>query len=146
MSRMRRVIHHAGWFALLGPFFGLVAMITWFTLLSGEFFRIIVSVLPLILLWAWAFGAIPALATGIIVAFLPESIHASHVLRSIASVAAGAAVIVIYELIPHPLRLHVLLSDESLWIGIFAGAFSGLVMGWLVTFLPPCYQHRTPID
>lgn len=72
MTRTRRIIHHASWFTLLGPFIGmLLTIIGLMCITSDSAMRLLADILHMFSLFitlTWIIGAIPALLTGIIVA------------------------------------------------------------------------------
>lgn len=134
--KTRRIIHHACWFTVLGPFTGvpLTVAITalYFRDSPWELLFDISRVLPQFLVLTWLIGALPALATGVLSACLSDRIYDSRYWRSLACAAIGGALALLYELIPHALSARALFSHEFVWIVFCTGLFAGGVLGFLV--------------
>lgn len=148
MTTTRQIIHHAGWFALLGPLAGIpVAMIAIATIAlqyhdsPGSFLWEVAAKLPIILIVTWLVGATPALLTGIAVACLPAEIYAFHYRRILASAAIGLVISVAITLssvlfFTDKNLMHFILREEIFRIVAISGLLAGLVMGWLIPYLP----------
>lgn len=78
MNATRPIFHHACWFALLGPYVGVLWAIVAITLQSRNpsfsFLWDIVTILPIFLIITWLTGVVPALIAGIAIACLPAEI------------------------------------------------------------------------
>lgn len=145
MTTTRRVLHHGGWFALLGPLAGIpVAMIAIVAIAlqyhdsPGSFLWQIAIILPII---TWLVGATPALLAGIAVACLPAEIYAFHYRRILASTAIGLVISVAITLssvlfFTDKNLMHFILREEIFRIVAISGLLAGLVMGWLIPYLP----------
>ena len=145
MTTTRRVLHHGGWFALLGPLAGIpVAMIAIVAIAlqyhdsPGSFLWQIAIILPII---TWLVGATPALLAGIAVACLPAEIYAFHYRRILASAAIGLVISVAITLssvlfFTDKNLMHFILREEIFRIVAISGLLAGLVMGWLIPYLP----------
>lgn len=149
MTTTRRIIHHAGWFTLLGPscaglpvaIISIVAIALQYHESPGVFLRNIVSMLPFLLIVTWLIGALPALLTGIAVACLPTYIYAFHYRRTLASAAIGLGISVMAAILSVLLftdrdLLHFILNEEVFWIFTGSGLLAGMIMGWLIPYLP----------
>lgn len=136
--QLKRILHHAGWFTLLGPFVGVPAAIVTLAFFEdgdiGKFYFDVARVLMVIMFFGWFFGAIPALLTGIAVACLPAVIHDYHWRRILCSGMIGMAIAFIGESVVEG-QIQYFLANEMLWAVTSAGLFSGLVMGWTVVSL-----------
>ena len=145
MTTTRRVLHHAGWFALLGPLAGIpVAMIAIVAIalqyhdFPDRFLWQIAIILPIV---TWLVGATPALLAGIAVACLPAEIYAFHYRRILASAAIGLVISVAITLssvlfFTDKNLMHFILREEIFWVIAGAGLLAGVVMGWLIPYLP----------
>ena len=145
MTTTRRVLHHAGWFALLGPLAGIpVAMIAIVAIalqyhdFPDRFLWQIAIILPIV---TWLVGATPALLAGIAVACLPAEIYAFHYRRILASVAIGLVISVAITLssvlfFTDKNLMHFILREEIFLVVAISGLLAGLVMGWLIPYLP----------
>ena len=148
MTTTRRIIHHAGWFALLGPLAGIpVAMIAIVAIAlqyhdsPSGFLRHIATILPIMFIVTWLVGATPALLAGIAVACLPAEIYAFHYRRILASVAIGLVISVAITLssvlfFTDKNLMHFILREEIFLVVAISGLLAGLVMGWLIPYLP----------
>lgn len=145
MSTTRPIFHHACWFALLGPHVGVVWAIVAITLQSRNpsfsFLWDIVTILPIFLIITWLIGVVPALIAGIAIACLPAEIYAFHYRRILASAIIGAAISatpVILTMLPlsSPSLTNFILHDNDFRTIAGSGLFAGLVMGWLIPYLP----------
>ena len=148
MTTTRRIIHHAGWFTLLGPLAGIpVAMIAIVAIAlqyhdsPGGFLRHIATILPIMFIVTWLVGATPALLAGIAVACLPAEIYAFHYRRILASVAIGLVISVAITLssvlfFTDKNLMHFILREEIFLVVAISGLLAGLVMGWLIPYLP----------
>jgi hypothetical protein len=149
MTTTQRVLHHGGWFALLGPCVGLVVAIVSIIAIASQYyespgvcFGYIVTILPLLLIMTWLTGAIPALLTGIAVAYLPTDIYTSRCWRTLASTVIGlvisVTVMVVNVLIFTDKNLmYFILHEEVCWIVAASGLLAGMVMGSIICRLPP---------
>ena len=145
MTTTRRILHHAGWFALLGPLAGIpVAMIAIVAIalqyhdFPDRFLWQIAIILPIV---TWLVGATPALLAGIAVACLPAEIYAFHYRRILASAAIGLVISVAITLssvlfFTDKNLLHFILREEIFLVVAISGLLAGLVMGWLIPYLP----------
>jgi len=145
MTTTRRILHHAGWFALLGPLAGIpVAMIAIVAIalqyhdFPDRFLWQIAIILPIV---TWLVGATPALLAGIAVACLPAEIYAFHYRRILASAAIGLVISVAITLssvlfFTDKNLMHFILREEIFWVIAGAGLLAGVVMGWLIPYLP----------
>lgn len=145
MTTTRRVLHHAGWFALLGPLAGIpVAMIAIVAIalqyhdFPDCFLWQIAIILPIV---TWLVGATPALLAGIAVTCLPAEIYAFHYRRILASAAIGLVISVAITLssvlfFTDKNLMHFILREEIFWVIAGAGLLAGMVMGWLIPYLP----------
>ncbi|WEJ88780.1 MAG: hypothetical protein P0Y63_26565 [Klebsiella huaxiensis] len=147
MSTTRPIFHHACWFALLGPYVGVLWAIVAITLQSRNpsfsFLWDIVTMLPVFLIITWLIGVVPALLAGIAIACLPAEIYAFHYRRILASAIIGvaisaAAVILAMLLLSNPnLKNFILIFHDNDFRTIAgSGLFAGLVMGGLIPYLP----------
>ena len=135
MTKTRRIIHHACWFALLAPHAGVPVAIVGKVLTSsytlGQLLLQILSVLPLFMALTWIVGGLAALLTGIAAACFPQRIYHSDWRRTLACGAIGAVIasfcwlLIIKELPP-----------DFLWMSTGPGLLAGLIMGWAVPYLP----------
>ncbi|HEY4467574.1 MAG TPA: hypothetical protein VGN53_07300 [Klebsiella sp.] len=148
MTTTQRALHHGGWFALLGPCVGLVVAIVSIIAIAfqyyespGVFLGHIVTILPILLIMTWLTGAIPALLTGIAVAYLPTVIYTSRYWRTLASAVIGlvisvTAVVVNVLIFTDQNLMYFILREEVCWIVAASGLLAGMVMGWLISSLP----------
>lgn len=145
MNATRPIFHHACWFALLGPYVGVLWAIVAITLQSRNpsfsFLWDIVTILPIFLIITWLTGVVPALIAGIAIACLPAEIYAFHYRRILASAIIGAAIsatAVILTMLPlsSPSLTNFILHDNDVRTIAGSGLFAGLVMGWLIPYLP----------
>lgn len=145
--KTRRIIHHACWFTLLGPFIGVPLTIAitalYFRDSPWELLFDISRVLPQFLVLTWLLGVLPALATGILSACLPDRIYGSRYWRSLACAAIGGVLAMLYELIPHALSARALFSEEFVWIVFCTGLFAGGVLGF---FVPRLAGHGNRVN
>lgn len=136
--QLKRILHHAGWFTLLGPFVGVPAGIVTLAFFEdgdiGQFYFDVARTLMLIMFSGWFFGAIPALLTGIAVACLPAVIYDCHWRRVVCSGMMGIAVALIGASIVES-QMRYFLAREIICAAASAGGFAGLVMGWSVVTL-----------
>ncbi|MDR2262864.1 MAG: hypothetical protein LBE93_05315 [Enterobacter asburiae] len=135
MTKTRRIIHHACWFALLGPHIGVVVTlireIQTSSRTPAQLLLEILTVLPIFMALTWIIGGISALLTGIATACLPPRIYHCGWQRIVISGATGALIASAYWLL--------LIRDmdaEFIWMSAGPGLFAGLMMGWLVPRLP----------
>lgn len=145
MSTTRPIFHHACWFALLGPYVGVLWAIVAITLQSRNssfsFLWHIVAILPIFLISTWLIGVVPALLAGIAIACLPAEIYAFHYRRILASAIIGvtisAAAVILTTLISTNINLpSYILHDEDFRLIAGSGLFAGMMMGWLIPYLP----------
>lgn len=148
MITIRRVLHHGGWFALLGPCVGLaVAIISIFIIAwqyhesAGVFLKHILTLLPALIIVTWLIGAFPALLTGIAVACLPAGIYRSRCWRTLASAAIGLIVSVVLAVVNLLIfsdknLMRFILGEDAFQLVAGAGLLAGIVMGWLIPYLP----------
>lgn len=135
MTKTRRIIHHACWFALLGPHIGVLVTLAGemqsTTLTLGQFLLEILSILPIFIVLTWVIGGVPALLTGIAMACLPPRIYACVWQRVLICGAIGAAIASIVWLV------FIGAMDEALiWMSVGPGLMAGMMMGWIVPSLP----------
>lgn len=135
MTKTRRIIHHACWFALLGPHIGVLVTIAGEiqirTITSGQFLLEILSILPIFIVLTWVIGGVPALLTGIAMACLPPRIYACVWQRVLVCGAIGAVIASIVWLV------FISAMDEAfIWMAVGPGLMAGLIMGWMVPSLP----------
>jgi hypothetical protein len=140
MTRTRRIIHHASWFTLLGPFIGmLLTIIGLMCITSDSAMRLLADILHMFSLFitlTWIIGAIPALLTGIIVANLPIGIYLCRWLRALAGSTIGGTIALLYEFMPHGLTVRSLFNHNFMWLVVVAGLFAGGILSWLAPALP----------
>ena len=135
MTKTRRIIHHACWFALLGPHLGVPVAITREALTDrytlGELLSQIVLLLPVFMGITWILGGVAALLTGIATACLPGRVYDTLWLRIPVCGALGSLFASLYWLM--------LIRDfdaEFVWMSAGPGLLAGLLMGWIVPHLP----------
>ncbi|MEG1210246.1 MAG: hypothetical protein RSE29_03900 [Leclercia sp.] len=134
MTKTRRIIHHACWFALLGPHLGVPVTIVGQMLTCSDASTLLLRILlllPIFMLYTWIAGGIAALLTGIATACLPEPIYHNPRLRVLACGATGAVIASLYWL-----AIPGATVANFLWISTGPGLLAGLIMGWLVPYLP----------
>ncbi len=154
MTTPRRVIHHACWYALLGPCVGIVVAIMSIVAIALQyhespdgFLAHLAAILPILLLVTWLIGAIPALLTGIAVASLPTGIYTSRYWRTLASAAIGliisvAIVIVNVVIFTDRNLMYFILREEIFRVVAGAGLLAGLLMGLIIPrLLPRAVSH-----
>ncbi len=141
MFLVKRVLHHACWYALLGPQTGALFTLSLFAIFQGPMSYKILTILPLIIFLAWVNSGLPALLTGIIVAMLPPRIHAYWPLRVVTGALAGVLCSLAASLIglaPITGHYHVddLLTAQAFIYVEMPGLLAGLVLSAVVTRLP----------
>lgn len=145
MFPIRRVCHHAGWFALLGPLVGVIVTISSIALSNpesaGELLVHIMNIFPLFLVLTWITGGVPALLAGMAVACLPDNIHARAPLRLIAGGMAGVVIstgvaLLLNTPIVSRLSLNDIFTPAAFIFTAGPGLFAGVVMSALITRLP----------
>lgn len=133
-NKTRRIIHHACWFALLGPHIGVPVTIVGEMLDShnpAHLLLEILSILPLFIVLTWWMGGLAALLTGIAAACLPSSVYCCTWKRTLACGLLGSVIASVCCLF-----IFTGISKEFLRASTGPGLLAGLVMGWLVPRLP----------
>ncbi len=134
MTLFRRTLHHAGWFALLGPLMGVPVTIVGEALNHSHAPALllqILSLLPIFIILAWYVGGIPALLTGVIAAFLPSRMVRCTWQRVMVYGALGAIIASL-----HWLLLGGMITPGMLWKATGPGLLAGVIMGALMPYLP----------
>ncbi|MEB5697056.1 hypothetical protein MXM31_12860 [Klebsiella aerogenes] len=141
-----RLLYHACWYALLGPFLGVFAAIFTFGLFDNNNFTgyliDILPLLPILIMFGYFWGAVPAFLTGAMVACLPGHFYFAGWQRILLSGATGASLAfcsgyLLFYSGPN------IFSHPILWVMCCAGLFSGMVMGWLIIKIS--YAEELPI-
>lgn len=140
MLRIKRVLHHACWFALLGPQIGAFSTLSLLAIFESMFYEVI-SVLPFIIFFAWINGALPALLTGTVVALLTPRLHNCLPVRLTAGSMMGASLSLVASLtglapVTGDYSLDQVLTVQSFIFVISPGLVAGLMMSMLITRLP----------
>ena len=142
MSVSRRVIHHGLYFAVLGPFIGVLFLVL-YIFFAKEPLVLWVIIHPIFLLLSITTGAIPALLTGVMVACLPEKIGSQKRYRCLAGGIGGVVITEIYcAVIVHIKGMasselfENILSGDSLVVRIIPALLAGVVMSRIITRLP----------
>ncbi|HCP8900900.1 TPA: hypothetical protein OF564_002353 [Escherichia coli] len=142
MSVSRRVIHHGLYFAVLGPLIGVLFLVL-YIFFAKEPLVLWVIIHPIFLLLSITTGAIPALLTGVMVAFLPEKIGSQKRYRCLAGGIGGVVITEIYcAVIVHIKGMasselfENILSGDSLVVRIIPALLAGVVMSRIITRLP----------
>ena len=135
MTKTRRIIHHACWFALLGPHAGvpvaIIAQALTDSWTAKELLAQILLLLPFFILYTWLAGGLAALLTGIAAACLPERIYRSKWRRALVSGVLGSVIATLcWLLMAREFTLH------SIWISTGPGLLAGIIMGWIAPRLP----------
>ncbi len=137
MPGLRRIIHHACWFTLLGPLIGLITiMVIMGTLIGGDFVVKILNWFPLAMTFAWLIGTLPALVTGTLIACLPPRLYDTHCWRILSGAVLGGLVTLVYELIPHSFSAHSIFSYQHMWLACLAGTIAGGIISRFLFLLP----------
>ncbi|EJG6478471.1 hypothetical protein [Escherichia coli] len=142
MSVSRRVIHHGLYFAVLGPLIGVLFLVL-YIFFAKEPLVLWVIIHPIFLLLSITTGAIPALLTGVMVAYLPEKIGSQKRYRCLAGGIGGVVITEIYcAVIVHIKGMasselfENILSGDSLVVRIIPALLAGVVMSRIITRLP----------
>lgn len=135
MTKTRRIIHHACWFAVLGPHTGVPVTIAHEALTRyrtlGSLLLKILSILPLFMALTWFIGGFAALLTGVAAAYLPAHIYRCIWQRTLACGASGAAIATLCWLL-----FSREIAPDLFWMSTGPGLLAGLIMGGLVPYLP----------
>ena len=142
MSVSRRVIHHGLYFAVLGPFIGVLFLVL-YIFFAKEPLVLWVIIHPIFLLLSITTGAIPALLTGVMVACLPEKIGSQKRYRCLAGGIGGVVITEIYcaviihiKVMASSVLFENILSGDSLVVRIIPALLAGVVMSRIITRLP----------
>ncbi|EPC0892245.1 hypothetical protein ACRV3R_001546 [Citrobacter freundii] len=135
MTKTRRIIHHACWFAVLGPHLGVPVAIAYEALTNyrtlGYLLLEILSILPFFMALTWFQGGLAALLTGFASACLPAPVYHCTWLRTLTCGASGAAIATLCWLL-----FNRVIVPDLFWMSTGPGLLAGLIMGWLVPYLP----------
>lgn len=132
MTKTRRIIHHACWFAVLGPHIGVPVTIAHEALTNYRTLGdLLLKILPLFMALTWFMGGFAALLTGVAATCFPARIYHCIWQRTLASGASGAAIATLCWLL-----LSREISPDLFWMSTGPGLLAGLVMGGLVPYLP----------
>ena len=149
MPLIKRILHHACWYALLGPQTGALCALSLLAIFQGPMSSGILGILPLIIFLAWVNSGLPALLTGVIVAMLPPRIHDYWLYRVVTGAVSGVLCSIAASLIglaPVTGQYHAanLLTVQAFIYVIIPGLLAGLVLSALITRLPgnPCLAIR----
>ncbi len=142
MSVSRRVIHHGLYFAVLGPLIGVLFLVL-YIFFAKEPLVLWVIIHPIFLLLSITTGAIPALLTGVMVAYLPEKIGSQKRYRCLAGGIGGVVITEIYcaviihiKVMASSVLFENILSGDSLVVRIIPALLAGVVMSRIITRLP----------
>lgn len=152
MAVLRRIIHHALYYILLGPIIGGLVPCIVILIAVGELPILkIPFFIPAAIIWGW----LPALITGVLIACLPAKTWLDRTSRCAISCGIGSIISficygVITMFIIHKNKTDPFLPDvfliQILWICIGAGFVAGLGMGRLIEHLPGLGNARPKID
>lgn len=133
--RVGQILYHGWWFTLLGPLFGVPAGLITLGLFDtnsfADYLSLVIPLLPILLIFGYFWGAIPALLTGAIVGCLPHYIYNHSWLRIFLSGIIGALTSFLIQFFIDN-KGNNIFTNELVWVMASAGLFSGLVMGWLI--------------